>query len=190
MGAKADDRETAQRMLAEFEAKVRGLIGPYVYGVDNESPSAAVGKLLKQRGLTVATMESASGGVLASMLTDSEGSSAYFLGGMVAYAKEMKLAFGVDADVLERYGTVDAETARALARAARERAGADIGLGTVGVAGPDPVEGKPAGTLNVALDWGGRVLTDGRQMSTTRSEFKRRVAMDALYLLWKALNED
>jgi nicotinamide-nucleotide amidase len=190
MAAKADDRETAQRMLDAFEVRVRELIGQHVYGVDSESPSAAVGRLLKRRGLTVATMESASGGVLASLLTDTEGSSAYFLGGMVAYAKEMKLAFGVDADVLERHGTVDVETAKALARAARERAGADIGLGTVGVAGPDAVEGKPAGTLNVALDWGGRVLTDGRQMSTTRGEFKRRVAMDALFLLWKGLNED
>ncbi len=189
MAAKAPDRETALRMLDELEAKVRELIGPYIYGVDNETPSEAVGKLLKARGLSVATMESCSGGLLASMITDTPGSSAYFRGGIIAYTAEMKISFGVDPAVIERVGTVDRETALAMARAARERLGADIGLATTGVAGPDTIEGKPVGTLHVALDFHGKTLADGRQVSTTRTEFKRRAAMDALFLLWKALKE-
>src|SRR5438093_13591730 len=114
MGGKAADRETALRMLAEFEVKVRDLVGEYVYGVDDESLSAAVGTLLKQRGLSVATMESASGGMLASMITDTAGASTYFRGGMIAYTPELKVAFGVDPTIIERVGTVDQETALAM----------------------------------------------------------------------------
>ena len=189
MAAKAPSREIAQQMLSEFEGKVRELVGDYVYGVDEETPSAAVTALLKQRGLTVATMESCSGGLLASMLTDTAGSSTYYLGGFVAYSAALKIACGVDPVIIARVGTVDRDTALAMARAARERVVADIGLATTGVAGPDPIDGKPVGTLHVALDFNGKTLSDGRQMSTTRREFKRRAAMDALFLLWKALKE-
>ncbi len=189
MGAKAADRETAQAMLRDFEVKVRDLVGDFVYGVDNETPAGAVAALLKERGLTVATMESASGGMLASMLTDTPGASHYFLGGTIAYNAQQKIRAGVDPAIIERVGTVDAETAVAMARAAREGAGADVGLATTGVAGPDPLEGKPVGTLIVAIDFRGETHSDGRQYSTTRSEFKRRAGMDALFLLWKALRK-
>ena len=86
---------------------------------------------------------------------------------------------GVDPEIIRRVGTVHQETALAMARAARERVGADIGIATTGVAGPEPSEGKPVGTLHVALDFDGQTLTDERQISTTRTEFKRRAAMGA-----------
>jgi PncC family amidohydrolase len=139
------------------------------------------------QGLTVATMESASGGLLASYLTDTPGSSEWFRGGIVAYTADLKLLSGVDPAVIEQHGTVAPETALAMARAVRERVGADAGVGITGVAGPSELEGKPVGTAHIALDFQGETRVSSTHWSTTRAEFKRRAVMDGLYLLWRAL---
>ena len=110
--------------------------------------------MLRERGLTLATMESCTGGLLASTITDVPGSSDYFKGGLVSYATEMKLAWGVSREVVETHGVISAECAREMARVARERLSADMGIGVTGVAGPDEQEGKPAGTVHIALDDG------------------------------------
>ncbi len=101
----------------------------------------------------------------------------------------MKLRAGVDPDVLARHGTVSPETSLAMATAIRQRTGADAGLGITGVAGPSDVEGKPVGTAHIALDFQGETRVASTHWSTTRSEFKRRAVMDALYLLWRALKK-
>jgi nicotinamide-nucleotide amidase len=185
--AKAPSVAAAQALLDPFEAAVRARVGQYVYGYEQDSLAAVVGRLLQERGLTLATMESCTGGLLANLVTDVPGSSAYFRGGLVAYSAELKAAFGVDPAVIAAHGTVAEETARAMARAARERLGADVGLATTGVAGPESVEGKPVGTLHLALDLQGSLHAATAQYATTRAEFKRRGAQDALYLLWRAL---
>jgi nicotinamide-nucleotide amidase len=187
MGAKAQTRADAVRMLDEFEREVRAYIGDYVYGIDDEQLHDSVGALLRQQGLTVATIESCSGGLLGNTITDSPGSSAYYRGGVVAYSADVKIASGVDPEIIERYGTVAVETAVAMASAVRERMNADVGLATTGVAGPDAIEGKPVGTLHVAMDFRGQIETDSSVYSTTRGFFKRRATMDVLYLLWKEL---
>src|SRR5690606_2214467 len=138
-------------LLDAFEPRVRALVGDYVYGYEHDSLAAAVGELLAQRGLTVACMESCTGGLLASQITDVPGSSVYFRGGIVAYTAELKTASGVDAGLIRQRGTVDPETALAMAAAVRARLGADVGLATTGVAGPDELEGKPPGALHVAM---------------------------------------
>lgn len=185
--AKAPSVAAAQALLDPFEAEVRARVGQYVYGYEQDSLAAVVGRLLQERGLTLATMESCTGGLLANLVTDVPGSSAYFRGGVVAYSAELKAAFGVDPAVIAAHGTVAEETARAMARAARARLGADVGLATTGVAGPESVEGKPVGTLHLALDLQGSLHAATTQYATTRAEFKRRGAQDALYLLWRAL---
>lgn len=185
--AKADSREEAERLLDEFEPRVRALAGDYIYGYEHDTPAGAVGALLKRHGLSLACMESCTGGHLANMITDEEGSSAYFKGGIVAYSKELKLACGVDPAVLERYGTVDAQTALAMARAVRQRLGTDVGVATAGVAGPDEVEGKPPGTVHVAIDFMGETEVDSGRQLTTRGVLKRRASMQALFMLWSRL---
>jgi nicotinamide-nucleotide amidase len=146
-----------------------------------------VGQRLKERGLTVACMESCTGGLLASSITDAPGSSAYFLGGIVAYTADLKIASGVDPRIIARHGTVSAETALDMARAARERLGADVGLATTGVAGPDEVEGKPVGTLHVAMDIRGETEVDSGRQRTTRWVLKRRAVNQALFMVWARL---
>jgi nicotinamide-nucleotide amidase len=189
LGAKADSREVALKMLDDFEREVRGYIGQYVYGVDDQALPDAIGALLRQQGLTVATMESCSGGLLGSTITDAAGSSAYYLGGVVAYSAAAKIAAGVDPAVIERHGTVSQATAEAMAGASRRQLGADIGLSTTGVAGPGEIEGKPAGTLHVAMDFQGRLSFDNSIYRTPRAQLKRRAVLDVLYLLWRELRQ-
>jgi nicotinamide-nucleotide amidase len=189
IGAKADTREAAQQMLDDFEAKVREYVGKYVYGVDDQDLTVVIGDLLRAQGLTLATMESASGGLLGSLITDAPGSSAFYRGGVVAYSADVKIASGVDPELIERHGTVSTETAAAMASAARRLMGADIGLATTGVAGPTELEGKPVGTLHVAMDFLGKLRTDEGVYSTTRTFFKRRASLDVLYLLWRELKK-
>jgi len=151
--ARGDSDERARELLQPLEESIRKALEPYIWGYDDETPEISVGSMLKERGLTLAAMESCTGGLLASTITDVPGSSAYFKGGIVAYSNELKTASGVDARLIEEYGAVSGEVALAMARAARERLAADIGISTTGVAGPDPLEGKPVGTVHVAIAW-------------------------------------
>ncbi|MGN6244179.1 MAG: CinA family protein [Motilibacteraceae bacterium] len=103
-------------------------------------------------GLTVGTAESLTGGLVGAALTGVAGSSAVYRGGVVAYATPLKAALlGVDAGLLEREGAVHPEVARQMAEGARRVLGADVGLATTGVAGPDPQDGRTPGTVHVAV---------------------------------------
>ncbi len=187
IAAKADSRDDALGMIEELEGRVRALVGRYVYGVGDETLAGAIGEQMVRQQLTLGTMESASGGLLSSYITDTPGSSEWFRGGVVAYTGELKIGSGVDPEIVARHGTVAPKTAIAMARAIREKVGADAGLGITGVAGPSEIEGKPVGTAHIAIDFIGDTHVASTQWSTTRSEFKRRAVMDALYLLWRAL---
>jgi PncC family amidohydrolase len=133
-------------------------------------------------------MESCSGGLLASTITDVPGSSAYFVGGYVAYTPEMKIALGVSAGVIEAHGTVSDECAAEMARAARERAAADVGVSVTGVAGPDELEGKPPGRVHIAVDGPGEAkLPFSYTYYQGREATKRRAVTSALAVLRRAL---
>ncbi|NAZ86287.1 nicotinamide-nucleotide amidohydrolase family protein [Kineococcus sp. T90] len=115
-------------------------------------PAAGVVAALRAAGLSVATAESLTGGLVCAALVDVPGASAVVRGAVVAYATELKTSvLGVDARLLARTGPVDAEVARQMARGVRERLGADVGLATTGVAGPGPADGHEAGTVYVAV---------------------------------------
>jgi nicotinamide-nucleotide amidase len=189
MGAKADTREAAVTMLDEFELDVRRYVGKYVYGIDDQALPDVIGSLLRDQGLTLATMESCTGGLLGSSVTDAAGSSDYYRGGVIAYTADVKIANGVPPDLIDRFGTVSPEAAVAMAQAARRQMGADIGLATTGVAGPAKSEDKPVGTLHVAMDLLGEISADNSIYSTTRAQLKRRAVLDVLYLLWRELRE-
>lgn len=189
IAAKAESRDAANEMIAGFEEKVRALTNRWVYGIDEETLAGTIGKLMVKQGLKVATMESASGGLLASYFTDTPGASEWFAGGIVAYTAALKVASGVPQAIVDQHGTIAGETALAMATAVRERTGADAGIGIVGVAGPSEVEGKSVGTFHIALDFLGQTRVVDSHWSTTRLELKRRAVMDALYILWRALED-
>ena len=144
------------------------------------------------RGLTVATAESCTGGLVAHLVTEVPGSSAYLRGGIVAYADDVKRSqLGVPAEVLAAHGAVSAQTAIAMADGVRERFGADLGVGITGVAGPDGgSEAKPVGLAYVAVT--GLGATDVRRFlwSGTRTENKRASAEAALEMLLERASDE
>ncbi len=115
--------------------------------------SAMAGELLRSRGWTVAVAESCTGGLLGAALTAVPGSSAYVLGGVIAYDNAVKTGvLNVDTTLLAQHGAVSEEVASAMARGARQLLGADVGVGITGVGGPGAEEGgKPAGLVYVAV---------------------------------------
>ncbi|MET8248973.1 CinA family protein [Streptomyces sp. NPDC005202] len=117
------------------------------------SPAAEVVRLLTVRGETVAVAESLTGGLVAAEITSVPGASKVFRGSVTAYATELKHdLLGVDATLLAERGAVDPQVAAQMAAGARKALRADWGIATTGVAGPDPQDGQPVGTVFVAVD--------------------------------------
>jgi PncC family amidohydrolase len=144
-----------------------------------------LGAVLVERGLTVATAESCTGGLVAHLLTEVPGSSRYLRGGIVAYADDVKLAaLGVPAEVLVAHGAVSAQVALAMADGVRARLGTDLGVGVTGVAGPDGgSDAKPVGLVYVAVAGYGPAEVRRCLWAGDRSENKRLSAEAALELL-------
>jgi nicotinamide-nucleotide amidase len=141
-------RDEALAEIAPVEARVREELGDIVYGTDDETLEAAVGRLLRERGLTLATAESITGGLLGGRITGIAGSSDYYLGGVVAYATDAKVAqLDVDQRLLDADGPVSEAVAAAMASGVRAAFGADLGLAVTGVAGPAEQSGRRVGTL-------------------------------------------
>lgn len=151
--ARAAEGAAAERMLTELASRVRERTAGFLFAEGEEEPEKTVGRLLSQLGLTLAVAESCTGGLVAGRLTGVPGSSAYFLGGVVAYANGVKSALlGVPQNVLEVHGAVSEETALAMARGVRRLMNADLGLGITGIAGPAGGSAeKPVGLVYIAL---------------------------------------
>jgi competence/damage-inducible protein CinA-like protein len=191
IAAKAASAEEARRLIEPVEAEARRILGGAVWGADDDTLAGAVGAMLRERGLTLATMESCTGGLLASTITDIPGSSDYYKGGLVSYATEMKIAWGVEREVIAEHGVISAECAQSMARAARERLGADTGIGVTGVAGPDQQENKAVGTVHVAVALGEKPpRTTSYAMPQGREAVKRRAVTTALALLRRMLLDE
>jgi nicotinamide-nucleotide amidase len=147
--------------------------------------------LLAARDGTLAVAESLTGGLLAAALTAVPGASAVFRGGVVAYATEVKAALlGVPNDLLERHGAVHPSVATAMAEGARRRVGAAVGAATTGVAGPDPADGQPVGTVFIAVSSPGGTAVRQLALSGGRRQIRLATVQRALELLVASLRED
>jgi nicotinamide-nucleotide amidase len=187
--AKASDRARAEALIAPYESELRARIGAGIFGVDDESLEGAVVHALSERGLTVATAESLSGGGVADALVRVPGASATFRGGIVAYADDVKRdLLGVDAELLRAHGAVSEEVARAMARGVRERLRVDLALATTGIAGPSgATENKPVGLVYLALASPEGVEVRRVTFPGTRDDVRRRTVVASLNLLWRRL---
>jgi len=184
--AKASSEGEARMLIDPVEGEVRSIFGTAVWGADDDTLAEAAGALLQEHGLTLALMESCTGGLLASQITDVPGSSAYFKGGLVTYTAEAKQQYGVPASVLEEHGLVSEATARAMAAAVRAELGADVGVGVTGVAGPDPHGGKPVGTIEIGIEAPGASQHSSFVFAQGREAIKRRAVTTALLLIRRA----
>ncbi len=151
--AKGIDEESVTAMLDDEEARVREIIGPIVFGLDGQNMESVVLELCRERGLTLATAESLTGGLIAQRLTAIPGSSDVFRGGVITYATEVKTALLNAPDG----PSVSEEMVEAMVLGACERLGANVSVATTGVAGPDSWEGIPPGTVWVATCIDGEV---------------------------------
>jgi competence/damage-inducible protein CinA-like protein len=176
---------------AELERALAGAGERYVFARSDESIGELVLSLLRGRGLTLATAESCTGGLVGARLTEVPGASDVFLGGVVAYANEVKAsALGVPEEVLRAHGAVSAETAAALAAGARARLGADVAVAVTGIAGPDGgTEEKPVGL--VFLHAAGPMGERAQQLSVPgdRETVRQRAAVAALHLVRRLVTE-
>jgi PncC family amidohydrolase len=147
--------------------------------------ASRLGAVLVERGFTVATAESCTGGLVAHLLTEIPGSSRYVRGGVVAYADDVKRTeLAVPAEVLAAHGAVSAQVALAMAEGVRRRLGTDLGVGVTGVAGPDGgSDAKPVGLVYVAVAGIGPAEVRRCLWPGDRSENKRLSAAAALEML-------
>ncbi|HCI81789.1 MAG TPA: damage-inducible protein CinA, partial [Ktedonobacter sp.] len=184
ISAKMATREEAEKQVVDMEVKVRAILDNSVFGIDNDTLASVVGDLLQTRNQTLGVMESLTGGLLSSALTDVKGSSSHFIGGLVTYSTDMKEWMGVPKETVDRYGVVSEQTAKAMAHAVRERLGTTFGIGITGVAGPGLQEDKPVGTVHIAVEGSeGVVMSMGPGWRGNRQDNKRYAVLTALNLL-------
>ncbi|HAG56594.1 MAG TPA: competence/damage-inducible protein A [Ruminococcaceae bacterium] len=150
--AAAKNEQEAKKLLAPAVEEIQKRMGPYVYGVDVGTLQNAAVTALRQKGLTVSTAESCTGGGVAKRITEVPGASQVLQAGICTYTNRMKAELlGVKERTLQNYGAVSERTALEMAQGVRIRTGADIGVSVTGVAGPDPSEGKPVGLVFVSV---------------------------------------
>jgi nicotinamide-nucleotide amidase len=147
------------------------------------STAADVLRALATRDWSVAAAESLTGGRVTATLVDVPGASAHVRGGIVAYDTDLKTsALGVEADLLAARGVVDPTVAEQMAQGVRRVLRADVGLATTGVAGPDPQDGHPVGTVYIAVATPETVVVSELSLSGTRDEIRTRTVQSVLEL--------
>jgi len=183
--ATAATRKQAKSMIARDESCIRQVLGPIIYGTDNETLSTAVGKLLIEKKKTIALAESCTGGLLAKMLTDTPGCSEYFTYGWVTYSNQAKTTqLGVDPDLINQHGAVSECVAEEMAAGARKKAGSNIGIGITGIAGPTgSTEHKPLGLVYICVNIDGDSAVKRYVFPCSREKVRLRAALTALDLL-------
>jgi len=190
--AMAKDKDKARQMAENDEKSLRNTLGNLVYGTGEQTLADVVGERLAQNKKTLAVAESCTGGVLAKLLTDIPGASRYFTYGWVAYSNRSKVSeLGVPADLIDKYGAVSEQVARAMAEGARRKAGTDFAIAITGIAGPaGGSEQKPVGLVYVSVDSDSGCETKRYNFSHDRDFIRLRAAQTALNMLWLQLDID
>jgi nicotinamide-nucleotide amidase len=164
-------------------------IPEFIYGENEDSLEMVIGKSLLSGGKTVCTAESCTGGEIAHLLTSIPGSSAYYVGSVVAYANYVKTQIlGIQEEIIEKHGAVSEEVVRELAIGARKLFRTDYAIATSGIAGPDGgTDSKPVGTIWIAVASEKGIVTEKRVFGFERISNIRRFSLSALNLLRKQI---
>lgn len=178
--AKAPTDEEADAILAEEEHRVRRVLGELVFGTDDQTMEAVVLDLLRERHASLAVAESLTGGLVASRIVSVPGASDVFRGGVVAYGSEVKFSV---LDVPRSDDVITLDTAEAMASGVRRLLGSDVGVGITGVAGPDPQDGHPPGTVCVAVDVDGDVSSVEVRLPGRRQQVREFACITAMSMV-------
>ncbi len=181
-------REQALATIAPVEEAVRKELGDLVYGLDDETLEAAVGRLLRAAGQTLASAESLTGGLAGGRITAAAGASDYYLGGVVVYATDAKAELlGVDAALLAEHGPVSEPVAGAMAEGVRRLFGAGVGIATTGVAGPTEQDNKPVGSFCLGVADPDGTVTRSTRAPGDRAQVRAWATTTALDLVRRRL---
>ena len=186
-----EDGEATRAAIDELFDKLYDIIPQHIVGFEEATMQALVHDIMCKRGLTLATAESCTGGTIASRFTAMAGASAYFLGGVVAYANEAKRdILGVNYDDILEHGAVSECVARQMAEGVRRITGADYAIATTGIAGPaGGSEAKPVGTVWMAIATPQRTVAMMRASGSDRGQIINRASAYAIEMLYKELKE-
>ena len=188
--AHADTEEEAQALIDPVEKQVREILGDKVIGVNVKSLEEVCFALLKEKGLTLGTAESCTGGLIAKQMTDRPGSSAVFKGGIVSYTDEVKAnVLGVPQALLDEFGAVSPQVAEAMARGAKKALNCDLAVSVTGIAGPDSDDrGNPIGLVYLGLAYGEDCyVKEFHAGNVARERVRRQAANTALDLVRRYL---
>jgi len=180
--------ETKKAFDAEVK-KLKKLIPDLIFGYENDTLASVTGKLLQKKQASVATAESCTGGLIAHLITEVPGASAYFKGSVIAYHNDIKTkVLGVNKNLIEKHGAVSEEVVRAMASGVRELMQTDYALAASGIAGPDGgTPEKPVGTVWIACATPEKTLTQILSLGNDRGRNIRRASLAALNILRKQL---
>lgn len=187
INATADSEPAARDMLADAEAAIRSRLGRHIFGRDDDTLASVVGAMLKKRRRSLSIAESCTGGLIAKLITDVVGSSAYFAGGAVTYSDEIKTSvLGVDPELLKKHGAVSKPVAEAMARGASTKFDTDYAVAVTGIAGPaGGSPDKPVGLVYLAVAEPGTATVRRLLLGADAPRYviRQRAAMSALNLL-------
>ncbi len=183
--ATAEDKDKAQQMVEKDEKLLRDILGEFVFGTEGQTLAEVVGEKLAQQNKTIAVAESCTGGTLAKLLTDIPGASRYFTYGWIAYSNDAKISeLGILFELIEKYGAVSEQVAKAMAKQARKKADTSIAIGITGIAGPTGgTEQKPVGLVYISVDTSGGCETKRFIFPQDRDSIRLRAAQSALNML-------
>jgi nicotinamide-nucleotide amidase len=190
--ARGESEVRAERIARSAADRVRELLGDAVYGDRDDTFPAAIGRLLRQKGLSLAVAESCTGGLIGGLVTSVPGSSDYLLLDAVTYSNASKTALlGVSPELMRAHGAVSGEVAAAMAEGARRVSGADVAVSVTGIAGPGGgTAEKPVGTIWVGLSLAGaETLTKTRRLFGDRERIRHLAAYVALEMVRRAIRD-
>jgi len=184
--AKAKKKTEAQRLIARSEEQIRKILSAYIWGVDDDTLNSVIGRLLRAKDLSLATMESCTEGLLCSTIASGRESCTYFKGGLLACCDEAKRTCGVHTSIIEQYGKENVQVAKAMAEIARKTLKTDVGIGVGGIINPD----NNSGDAFIALSTDTFDQTFTHKLRGNRSRMKQRAVYAALFDLRKILLEE
>jgi nicotinamide-nucleotide amidase len=189
---RGQDERTVMRELDKAEQEVRSLLSPFIFASGVERMEEVVGEKLRKKGLTISVAESCTGGLIGNLLTNTPGSSNYFMGGLMAYSNKSKIdLLNVSPEVIEKRGAVSDKTVREMTEGVKKRMGTDIGLAVTGIAGPEGgSRDKPVGTVHIGLSTDRETFAGKYRFWGTRKQIKKNTAMMALDWVRRYLNGD
>ena len=192
LSARGDQESVISPALDAGVSELAAALGSSVVSIDGRSLEEVVGGILLSRGWRIATAESCTGGLVAGRLTDVSGSSGWFVGGVVAYANEIKLeSLDVPAALIDEHGAVSEPVGRAMAEGVRQRLRADVGVAVTGIAGPTGGSPqKPVGTVVVAVATPHRTTVRTFNLGGDRPTIRQHSVVAALELVRRALLAD